>query len=245
MGKSGWHHDEETKKRIAGARKAYFADMSSDERATFGNKVSMGVKKTVDAMSGEERNQKFGHSETSKRFYREHPEVAIRISRALSETRRSLSLEDRGQWARNAAEACRVSPLRAMSYNDEWRQRISESVKLLWTDEKRREQGRRALEQWVQGRWGSKTLGHTRNNYPSNWEFIKIVIRERDGNACRLCGLDGVLHIHHINYDTFDCRWENLITLCDSHHARTNYDREYWQELLSGKIREEGEKVIA
>lgn len=245
MGKAGWHHSEETKKRIAEARRAYFSEMSFEERVAFADKVSAGVRVTVSTMSYEERQRKFGgRSEARRQYYADHPEVAEQIGCKMSKTRRSLSIERQEEWARNAATAHEASPFRKLSYNDDWRQHISESGKLLWTDEKRREQSERSLRQWLEGRWGEKSLGTgIRNRYPGSWEFIKMVIRERDEYVCRLCGSDGTLHVHHINYDSADCRWENLITLCDSHHMQTNYDREYWQKRLAKMM--EGEKVIA
>ena len=36
------------------------------------------------------------------------------------------------------------------------------------------------------------------------------------------------LHIHHIDYDKLNCKPENLITLCHSCHAKSNYNRDYW-----------------
>lgn len=240
MSRAGWHHDEETKRRIAEARRAYFARMSTKDREEFGRKISAGVKATVDTMSSEERQRKFGHGEKLAQFYDENPGVRAQISESVERSWSSLSEESRTNRVRNITEGHRASSLPELSRTERWRQRISESVQLLWTDEKRREQSERALRQWLEGRWGDKVLGvHVRNSYPSNWEFIKMVIRERDGNVCRLCGTDGRLHVHHINYNPTDCRWDNLITLCDSHHTQTNFDRDYWQEYLVGILKEE------
>ena len=51
----------------------------------------------------------------------------------------------------------------------------------------------------------------------------KREVRERDGNACRVCEAQLYLHIHHIKplekYPDFATDIDNGITLCGNHHA--------------------------
>lgn len=52
-------------------------------------------------------------------------------------------------------------------------------------------------------------------------------IRQRDGNACRICGLSSEpksrkLVVHHIDEQRIDHSDENLITLCRSCHLRVH-----------------------
>ncbi len=73
---------------------------------------------------------------------------------------------------------------------------------------------------------------------------LKRTIRERDG-CCMLCKIDfedlkllkRKVHIHHINYDKQCNLPQNLITLCNKCHMKTNFDRDIWtehfQKLLS------------
>ncbi len=73
---------------------------------------------------------------------------------------------------------------------------------------------------------------------------LKKFIKERDGD-CMLCKvnfedlkiLKRQINVHHINYDKKCNLPQNLITLCNSCHQKTNFDREIWtkhfQELLS------------
>jgi len=76
---------------------------------------------------------------------------------------------------------------------------------------------------------------------PYGLEFNKALknkIRKRDNYECQLCGLkeNGKSHIpHHINYNKRDNREENLILLCNSHHSQTNYNRQYWINIFTGK----------
>lgn len=45
-----------------------------------------------------------------------------------------------------------------------------------------------------------------------------------------------VLSIHHIDYNKENCSESNLITLCNQCHARTNYNRDYWQKHYDNSI---------
>lgn len=66
--------------------------------------------------------------------------------------------------------------------------------------------------------------------YSVDWtETLKRSIRERDNYICKLCNQYGNV-VHHIDYDKKNNNPDNLITLCNSCHAKTNYNREYWRE---------------
>lgn len=41
------------------------------------------------------------------------------------------------------------------------------------------------------------------------------------------------LSIHHIDYNKQNNSEDNLITLCSSHHAKTNFNREYWIAIFN------------
>ncbi len=67
-------------------------------------------------------------------------------------------------------------------------------------------------------------------------------IRKRDKHTCHYCkevGTNKTLQVHHINYDKRDCRPNNLISLCPSCHAKTNYRRLYWFKDLWKFMRNE------
>lgn len=72
--------------------------------------------------------------------------------------------------------------------------------------------------------------------YPTGWNnYLRETIRKRDNYICALCRetQNGRQHdVHHINYDKEDLCPENLITLCAICHSKTNYDREYWENLF-------------
>ncbi len=72
---------------------------------------------------------------------------------------------------------------------------------------------------------------------PYSIEFnnkLKEQIRKRDNYTCQLCSrkqkdYDRKLAVHHIDYDKLNCKEENLVTLCQSCHIKTNYNRDYWR----------------
>ena len=90
-----------------------------------------------------------------------------------------------------------------------------------------------------------KSLGKLAGDKHPNWQGgksfepyspkfnkgLKRLIKQRDNYTCSLCKEEG-LCVHHINYDKKDFRPENLITLCRSCHAKTNFRREEWQKLF-------------
>lgn len=78
-------------------------------------------------------------------------------------------------------------------------------------------------------------ISHQPYNNPDWTRILRSSIRERDKYICRLCGKQQnkySLDVHHINYIKSDCNPDNLITLCNSCHAKTNSDREYWKNYF-------------
>lgn len=86
--------------------------------------------------------------------------------------------------------------------------------------------------------------GTTRRGYKNFTNIIKNKIRKRDNQICMVCKihrekLNKALDIHHINYDKTITTSENLISLCNSCHSKTSFNRKHWinffQSLLSEK----------
>jgi hypothetical protein len=65
--------------------------------------------------------------------------------------------------------------------------------------------------------------------YTEHWtKNLKKSIRRRDNYTCSICGVEPAICVHHIDYNKKNCNPDNLITLCDSCHSKTNHRREYW-----------------
>lgn len=69
--------------------------------------------------------------------------------------------------------------------------------------------------------------------YTIDWTVtLKRAIRERDKYICDICNEYGSF-VHHIDYDKNNCNPNNLITLCNSCHSKTNFNRDYWLTYFS------------
>ena len=65
--------------------------------------------------------------------------------------------------------------------------------------------------------------------YPEVWtKRFKTMIRKRDRFTCQKCFKHGWI-VHHIDYNKNNCETYNLITLCPSHHSKTNINRKKWE----------------
>lgn len=75
--------------------------------------------------------------------------------------------------------------------------------------------------------------------YSVDWtKTLKRSIKERDNFKCKVCNDEGNF-IHHIDYNKKNCNVDNLITLCNSCHSKTNYNRKHWIKYFKNKIKEE------
>lgn len=69
-------------------------------------------------------------------------------------------------------------------------------------------------------------IPHTYNQYPADWPEIAQGIKHKAGWQCEHCGhphdvpTGHVLTVHHLNRNKADCRWENLVALCQRCHLR-------------------------
>jgi ribosomal protein L31 len=80
--------------------------------------------------------------------------------------------------------------------------------------------------------------GKSFEEYPI--EFSKVLrkyIRERDNHICQECNfteeqLGYKLSVHHIDFNKKNNNPNNLISLCKSCHAQTNFNREDWEKYF-------------
>ncbi len=66
---------------------------------------------------------------------------------------------------------------------------------------------------------------------PDFTEAFRELIRARDGYLCQICG-EPDNHVHHIDYDKQHNDPVNLVTLCNSCHSKTNFNREAWEAFF-------------
>lgn len=75
--------------------------------------------------------------------------------------------------------------------------------------------------------------------YTVDWtQTLKQSIRERDSYICQLCNkllINKKCCVHHIDYNKTNNNLENLITLCNCCHTKTNFNREMWIERFKNR----------
>ena len=58
---------------------------------------------------------------------------------------------------------------------------------------------------------------------------LKAHIKDRDNYTCQICKeKKDPLHVHHKDYDKLNSVESNLVSLCESCHTKTNFDRQSW-----------------
>jgi len=116
---------------------------------------------------------------------------------------------------------CYEKSLKKRIFSKEWRKRISKT------------QSERYKDKTIHPSWlGGKSF----EPYGLTFNLeLRNKIRQRDHNACQECGirqnkLKRRLTCHHIDYCKQNNLPSNLITLCETCHAKTNYKRSYWEK---------------
>jgi hypothetical protein len=76
------------------------------------------------------------------------------------------------------------------------------------------------------------------------WNEIRKEIYKRDGWFCQECDIHChnkvKIQCHHIDYNTTNNEYSNLITLCVPCHGKTNGKRDYWIKRFKKKIKKKG-----
>jgi 5-methylcytosine-specific restriction endonuclease McrA len=78
------------------------------------------------------------------------------------------------------------------------------------------------------------------DSYPDEFydDNLRKSIIESQSYICGLCErkLDGIYpQLHHIDYNKSNCHPSNLIFLCPKCHGKTNFNRTFWQNILTEK----------
>jgi len=82
--------------------------------------------------------------------------------------------------------------------------------------------------------------------YPLGWtKTFKEQIRYRDGYKCQLCSCPEVengrkLDVHHIDHNKENLNPNNLVSLCQRCHGKTNGQRDYYKTYFKKLIRQGG-----
>ena len=154
-------------------------------------------------------------------------EIRLKISQTLKGKR--LSEEHKNKISEGMKG--KKHPHRGWLFSKETRKKISEAK----TGEGNPQYGKKG-EKSANWNGGTSAL-------PYPWEFIlaRSKVRKRDKYICQECEvrekeLGRKLAIHHIDYDRNNNDLDNLISLCISCHAKTNFTRENWTQYFYHRL---------
>ena len=68
--------------------------------------------------------------------------------------------------------------------------------------------------------------------YPKEFRKQRLFILEKYGEYCIICGRYSNI-VHHVDYDKNNNYDMNLVVLCKSCHAKSNFERDYWEERIN------------
>lgn len=138
------------------------------------------------------------------------------------------------------------SPFSGKQHTDKIKKSISKKVSILlkgntrtkgksWSENRRKAQlsrnGKPYRHKAISLR---KPIKIGNNIYHPMWYELRKIVYKRDMWICQECGVHcrskdkTKIQCHHIDYDISNNDLSNLITLCASCHAKTNFRRENW-----------------
>ena len=65
--------------------------------------------------------------------------------------------------------------------------------------------------------------------------FNVITNKMKKTKRCIICNKKGT-DVHHIYYNKKNCKESNLITLCNDHNTKANYNRNFWKGYIEAKF---------
>ena len=141
----------------------------------------------------------------------------------------------------------RPSPMLGKHHSTETKISIGKKVSALmlgntYTKDKPWSETRRKAQEAHKGKpYGGKRSPVIKNGkkYSPFWHELRKLIYKRDNWTCQECGVKchnskkAKIQCHHMDYDTKNNNPSNLITLCASCHAKTNWKRQDWIKHFS------------
>lgn len=184
----------------------------------------------------ERKKYPLGKHPNSRNGFKKGRIVSDEERKRMSEISKSLGLKPPSRLGTKASPETKAKmkashAKRDCSLSEESKKKISAAHK----GKKLTDKQRLAYQAYWEARKGMKPWNYgtkkdrEKNPYPPEFsKQLKTLIRQRDNNRCLICKSPKSLCVHHINYNKNDCRPENLITLCNSCHVKTNFKRPLW-----------------
>jgi hypothetical protein len=224
MRPSGFKHTEVTKKKISEKNKGHIHSEKTKEKISLskqGQKINknqlnaliLGRKKAYTKTAIKKRvntrkiKNNYKHTSTSKN------KISNTLKRKIK-LREVVPFFKKGQIQQNTGRT-HFKKGNHISFKTEFKK-----GQIAWNKEKFGENS----HSW-KGGLSFEPYGFEFNNY------LKKVIRKRDNYECKICGKKQIIKnhaVHHIDYNKKNNNPKNLITLCNSCHTKTNFNRNNW-----------------
>ncbi len=220
----GKHHSEEARQKIREANKGRKDSKETIEKRIQKLKGKKLSEETIQKQSiaAKERFLHEPGTNKGKKFTLEH-------SQNISKGNRGKIISEETRKKQSKAHLGKPSGMRGRKHSKETRQKMSEAQK-----------GEKSWN-WQNGK-SFEEYGIEFN------KELKQQVLERDNYTCQCLNCASLnetdLHIHHIDYDKTNNNLENLITLCNSCHSKTNpktkrqYFTEFYQNVMINRIME-------
>jgi len=180
-------------------------------------------KKLKGRIFSDNHKNKISKALTGRKLSKEHIE---KLKAHNKRKANNLNIYNPFRYRNNAGEN---NSMYGKKHTEETKKKISNSLK-----------GKMAKEKHPMWRGGISKGEYTEKFKNEN----PVIIFKRDNFKCAVCGnyrgKNGCKRIvrHHIDYNKQNDDYKNLITLCNSCHAKTtNGDREYWKIKLTDIMR--------
>lgn len=179
-------------------------------------------------------------------FGKKHsPESLLKMSKAhqrhkpSEEHKRKTSETMKKVW-QNPAHRLKAQ----FNHTKEAKEKIKITSIRMWKS--RNESNKQEISKKISLGLGGTGIPYEFSEYPKEFnQKLKLKIRQRDYFICQKCHiteddhiekLSKVLHIHHIDYNKWNCKENNLIALCEDCNLEANFKRKYWQKFYMEKM---------
>jgi hypothetical protein len=244
------HLTEENKLKISLALKGRIVSQETRQRMSLAQKGKTFSEESRHKLSLAKQGQGKGRKvseETKRKISLQHMGNKICVGRILSEETKlkmskaqmgkTFSEETRAKMSLNHANFKGVnSPAYGTHLSEERKLKISKAhMGITFSEERRLKISGENSRLW---RGGS-----SHESYPQEFNHqLKESIRERDGYFCQFCHAEQngrKLIVHHIDYNKYNLQPNNLISLCNNCHGKTNFNREYYTEYFDCLLNKE------